>query len=1410
MGHTGKNIVIVLTLLAAGFFAAYLRFKPYLDQEGIYTDGSQVYHQTDDDSIRYAVWDQPEPLAANINSQEAEGRPALSPDGRLLVFAVGRAGLNLDLYVADVVDGEPLDPRPLAAVNSDFDDSAPAFSGDYLYFSSNRPGGKGRQDVYRVAYLDGLFGSVEHLLGEINSEADDTDPAPVPGSPSLALSSNRAQGLRKDFDLYLARPVSGEIPGETLYQVQLLDVVNTPFEEREPSFAADGRHLFFASDRHAANEDDFNLYRSVQERGEWLPARPLEGVNDAASQRAPVPSEDGFTLWFVSTDSDGDPDLFKARSLELFRLPGRPVGWWDLAILASLLLLALLAFLAKRWERLDIVYKCMLISLLVHLGMLWWFRKVVPDSSGITAPDGKKTINITLVAANPGITAERRERSGSLNTERSEVARAESPDRLEAEFEDGEPTEATSREVVRADSQAVSAPSREVRETDRSSEALAQSAAQKAVATETPEVEIDRQQGDAPSLEVAAQEAQATDNRQSGGTAANPDRLASERLEEALTQASERSVNRQSAQGVEAPDREIQEADRAAASEQNFAARRDVEVDSPQIQIERQGDAAPDLAMSAQQAETGERQAAGIGSDPSRLESERFENPLNSAPERNLAKAEGEASQAPERVATSPDRSSEAMARSVARKDVDTDAPEVQIERQGADAPDLALAYRDTETGERSTRGAGQSPDRLASEEVGGSQAQPKERASQFQPGAPEYLVAAEEHQAVPSQTSEEVASAVDVAVAQQKESFERASGAAPALTVAAREDLLARQQSAAGFLSRPKDLAPDTDSPAIPRAGQLMLPSQPSWQAQEVAQRDPNLQAPLQRQGVRVAPDVVRLDTGEEVYQPKSSGQPSFEVESAAPMLAFERMDNREQGPGRLRDPGELAVAGADSLRPEERQVDRARPSQEDYSPVARRDTAEFQPGAQSSADVAMQDGGEVQLGSSEAVQKAGQPPELALNPADTGRERTTRLAEPGPDRRDYRPAREESRTRPDFKPLTTLERVETEEKEELPERLEQTPYRTRFGDEKEVALRKFGGSAATEKAVADGLAYLARIQNPLGFWGSQEDFHNKYGYVAIGKTGLCVLAFLGAGHTPDSDTEYSNVVRKAVEFLLNVQDEDSGHFGFSTAYGHGVTTYALAECYALTNDAGLRPALERAVAHIIRNQTRSRDERRHGGWGYFNADGPTFDSWPRVSVSAWQVMALESARLGGLEVPDRVFDEAREFLLKAYDPRKAWFRYNHNPTRLRSNFPTLPASTPAALFALSLLGEDINSPELIGARIFTVRRAPKGYRYTGEDDFVMRAQGNLYFWYYGSLAMFRAQGEVWERWNGAMKATLIPSQQPDGSWRPISVYADYAGDDDEDRSYTTAMCVLTLEVYYRYFTPLLSVKPR
>jgi hypothetical protein len=122
--------------------------------------------------------------------------------------------------------------------------------------------------------------------------------------------------------------------------------------------------------------------------------------------------------------------------------------------------------------------------------------------------------------------------------------------------------------------------------------------------------------------------------------------------------------------------------------------------------------------------------------------------------------------------------------------------------------------------------------------------------------------------------------------------------------------------------------------------------------------------------------------------------------------------------------------------------------------------------------------------------------------------------------------------------------------------------------------------------------------------------------------------------------------------------------------------------------------------------------------------------------------------------------------------------------------------------------MGEDLAGDRHAAAREFILERAPDDYRYTSDDDFVHRAQGNLYFWYYATLALFRTGGAPWARWNAHLKDALLPAQAADGSWKPIDIYARYARDSREDKSYSTAMCVLSLEVYYRYYLPLLKVK--
>jgi hypothetical protein len=78
-------------------------------------------------------------------------------------------------------------------------------------------------------------------------------------------------------------------------------------------------------------------------------------------------------------------------------------------------------------------------------------------------------------------------------------------------------------------------------------------------------------------------------------------------------------------------------------------------------------------------------------------------------------------------------------------------------------------------------------------------------------------------------------------------------------------------------------------------------------------------------------------------------------------------------------------------------------------------------------------------------------------------------------------------------------------------------------------------------------------------------------------------------------------------------------------------------------------------------------------------------------------------------------------------------------------------------------------------------------------------RERINLYYWYYGTLAMYQVGGEHWQRWNAALQAALLDQQITDGnlagSWDPKCIWGGYGG-----RVYSTSMSALCLEVYYRY----------
>lgn len=176
---------------------------------------------------------------------------AYSPDGRDLYFlgrfkpGVAPLEAPVDIWVTRYRDGRWTTAETVAApVSTDASESYPTVAGDgSLYFSSNRPGGFGRTDIYRAPRLAaGSFGPPVNIGSPPNSSDGEGDTFVSPDEKYLILTSTRADGLGRG-DLYVSFRATDSTWGPA---INLGPDINTAETEFCPMVTPDGRYLFFS------------------------------------------------------------------------------------------------------------------------------------------------------------------------------------------------------------------------------------------------------------------------------------------------------------------------------------------------------------------------------------------------------------------------------------------------------------------------------------------------------------------------------------------------------------------------------------------------------------------------------------------------------------------------------------------------------------------------------------------------------------------------------------------------------------------------------------------------------------------------------------------------------------------------------------------------------------------------------------------------------------------------------------------------------------------------------------------------------------------------------------------------------------------------------------------------------------
>ncbi|MFA6117322.1 MAG: hypothetical protein WC729_25210 [Sphingomonas sp.] len=174
----------------------------------------------------------------------SEVRLTISPDGRTALWFSrnrpgGAGGYDIWMSRRTETGWGAAEPVPFNSPGRDFD---PAFSADgrFVYFCSDRPGGMGGDDLYRVAVSAGGFGAVDSL-GVVNSAGNEFAPMLSPDGSTLLFSSDRPGGAGR-HDLYVAaRKDTGFAPA-----VPVAGGINTSGDEFDATFLSDGTTIVFA------------------------------------------------------------------------------------------------------------------------------------------------------------------------------------------------------------------------------------------------------------------------------------------------------------------------------------------------------------------------------------------------------------------------------------------------------------------------------------------------------------------------------------------------------------------------------------------------------------------------------------------------------------------------------------------------------------------------------------------------------------------------------------------------------------------------------------------------------------------------------------------------------------------------------------------------------------------------------------------------------------------------------------------------------------------------------------------------------------------------------------------------------------------------------------------------------------
>jgi flagellar motor protein MotB len=250
-------------MMSEDYLNALIHFNVYLDQKGM-SEKNRKISIKNAKNCEFALNATKNPVPFNpvsagntIDTSDDEYWPSITADGMTLMFTrQGRQGVKSaangsvqeDFYISYFSDnswqkainaGPPLNTRQNEGAQS------LSSNGSYMYFTAcDRPEGLGSCDLYFSSFSEGRWSEPSNLKSPVNTSYWESQPSISADGKTLFFSSNRP-GSMGGKDLWFSRMSAKNLWAEP---VNMGSAINTEGDEMSPFIHFDGRTLYFASD----------------------------------------------------------------------------------------------------------------------------------------------------------------------------------------------------------------------------------------------------------------------------------------------------------------------------------------------------------------------------------------------------------------------------------------------------------------------------------------------------------------------------------------------------------------------------------------------------------------------------------------------------------------------------------------------------------------------------------------------------------------------------------------------------------------------------------------------------------------------------------------------------------------------------------------------------------------------------------------------------------------------------------------------------------------------------------------------------------------------------------------------------------------------------------------------------------